>query len=319
MNSLVSVIIPCYNSDRWISEAINSVLAQTYPNIEIIVVDDGSTDSSLEIIKSYGYRLKWVTGKNQGGNIARNRGFQLSQGKYIQWLDADDYLLPEKIARQVEYLEQNNCDAVYSDWRHQYHHQDGNCTLGEIKISGEQTNILEALLFGWWAAPLAYLVSREKVLAINGWDEDLKAGQDRDFWIRVAIARAKFAYQPGCYSIYRRYGNVTVSTQNHRRWCDSHAVILQKSWQLLTVNHNLLNKYQKALAKSHFELARRYFDIDRNLYQYHLKKVRELDRDFHPHENLFYNLLAKYFGFTLADYCASWKRKYLSIYKLLPN
>ncbi|GAB4534204.1 MAG: hypothetical protein Tsb0014_20230 [Pleurocapsa sp.] len=310
MNPLVSVIIPCYNCDRWIGEGINSVLAQTYPNIEIIVVDDGSTDSSLEIIKSYSDQVKWLTGKNQGGNVARNRGFQLSQGKYIQWLDADDYLLPQKIEQQVKFLEQNNCDVVYGDWRHQHHQADGNYFLEDIKFSGKQTDVLESLLSGWWAAPLAYLIRREKVAEINGWDENLKVGQDRDFWIRVAIAQAKFAYQPGCYSIYRRYGDVTVSTNNYRRWCDSHGEILQKSWQLLNANNNLRRNYQKALAKSHFELARRYFDLNPNLYQYHLQKVRELDRTFQPHENFFYNLLAKYFGFTVADRCASFKRKY---------
>ncbi len=311
MNPLVSVIIPCYNSQVWIAEAIDSVLAQTYSNIEIIVVDDGSTDSSLEIIKSYGDKVKWVTGQNQGGNVARNRGFQLSQGKYIQWLDADDYLLPEKIAQQVKFLEKYNCDVVYGDWRHQYHQQDGTIDLGEIKISGEQIDILEALLSGWWAAPLAYLVKRDKVVEINGWDEHLKVGQDRDFWIRVAIANAEFTYQPGCHSIYRKYGDVTVSSKNYPYgWCESHGKILQKSWELLNANNNLQHNYLKALANSHFELARRYFDLDRKLYQYHLQKVKQLDRTFQPHENLLYNLLAKYLGFTLADSFASWKRKY---------
>ena len=319
MNPLVSVIIPCYNCDRWISEAINSTLAQTYPNIEIIVVDDGSTDSSLEIIKSYSDRVNWITGSNQGGNVARNRGFKLSKGKYIQWLDADDYLLPDKIENQVQFLEHNNYDVVYGDWRHQYHQKDGSYSLGAIKTSGEQLDILEALLSGWWASPAAYLVKSSKVAEINGWDEQLEAGQDRDFWLRAAIAQSKFAYQPGCHTIYRRYGNVTVSTKNYRRWCDSHGEILHKSWQLLKTNNNLQNKYQKALAKSHFELARRYFDLDRKLYQNHIQKVRELDSTFQPKENLFYNFLAKYFGFTLADYCASFKRKSLDNFALVQS
>ncbi|HEY9770418.1 MAG TPA: glycosyltransferase [Coleofasciculaceae cyanobacterium] len=309
MNSLVSVIIPCYNSERWISEAIDSILAQTYPNIEIIVVDDGSTDSSLEIIKSYGDRLKWVTGTNQGGNVARNRGFQLSKGKYIQWLDADDYLLPEKIAHQIEFLATNNCDVVYGDWQHQYHQEDGSNSLGNIKLSGQHLDTLEALLSGWWASPAAYLIKRKIVIEINGWDETLKAGQDRDFWIRVAIALAKFVYQPGCYSIYRRYGNVTVSTKNCQQWCDSHAQILENARASLKAKNNLQNKYKKALAKSHFALARNYFDRDRNLYQYHLNLAKELNPDFRPSESGLYNLYAKFLGFTLADYLASWKRK----------
>ena len=95
MNSLVSVIIPCYNNEEWIAEAIDSALSQTYTPIEVIAIDDGSTDKSLEIIKSYGDRIKWETGVNKGHSAARNRGFSLSSGKDIQWLDADDYILPD--------------------------------------------------------------------------------------------------------------------------------------------------------------------------------------------------------------------------------
>ena len=76
---LVSVIIPCFNAEQFLSEAIDSILAQTYPRIEIIVIDDGSTDSSLEIIKSYDNRLIWQTGANKGGNHARNLGFTLAK------------------------------------------------------------------------------------------------------------------------------------------------------------------------------------------------------------------------------------------------
>lgn len=94
---MVSVIIPCYNAERWVAEAIQSCLDQTYSPIEVIVIDDGATDRSLEVIKSFGQRIRWETGPNRGGNCARNRGLALSKGQYVQFLDADDYLLPEKL------------------------------------------------------------------------------------------------------------------------------------------------------------------------------------------------------------------------------
>ncbi len=103
-NQLVSIIIPCYNAERWLNEAIDSCLAQTYRPIEIIVIDDGYTDGSLEIIKSYGDRITYKTGPNKGGNHARNLGFSLCKGSYIQFLDADDYIRPTKLERQVQYL-----------------------------------------------------------------------------------------------------------------------------------------------------------------------------------------------------------------------
>ena len=206
MSYLVSVIIPCYNAERWIAEAIDSCLNQTYPSVEIIVIDDGSIDNSLEIVKSYGNKVIWETGENKGGNHARNRGFALSKGEYIQFLDADDYILPEKIARQVGFLEENDADVVYGDWRHRQHLPSGETFLEDIKISGAQEDILESLLADWWVSPACILFSREVVEKSGGWDESLRAGQDRDFFLSVAMDGARVAYQPGCHSVYRRYG-----------------------------------------------------------------------------------------------------------------
>src|SRR5207253_2152663 len=99
---LVSVIIPCRNAGEWVGQAIESVLGQTYRPIEIIAIDDGSTDNSLDVIRSFGSRVSWRRGSTRGGNASRNLGFQLSSGQYIQWLDADDMLFPDKVESQVK-------------------------------------------------------------------------------------------------------------------------------------------------------------------------------------------------------------------------
>lgn len=96
MSKLVSIIIPCFNASRWIAETIESCLQQTYSNIEIIVIDDGSTDNSLLIIKNYENQITYQSIPHNGGNYARNLGLKLSSGEYIQFLDADDYILPKK-------------------------------------------------------------------------------------------------------------------------------------------------------------------------------------------------------------------------------
>ncbi|HEY0656892.1 MAG TPA: glycosyltransferase family A protein, partial [Pyrinomonadaceae bacterium] len=98
----VSVIIPNYNYAKYIAETIDSVLAQTYPNLEVIVVDDGSKDDSLKILRSYGDKITVIEQKNQGVARARNIGTAYSNGEYIAFLDADDVWLPEKLARQME-------------------------------------------------------------------------------------------------------------------------------------------------------------------------------------------------------------------------
>ena len=164
--SLVSIIIPCFNACRWIGEAIESCLAQTYRPIEIIVVDDGSTDDSISVVKAFGNDVKLENGyANHGGNYARNRGFELASGAYIQYLDADDYILPEKIEQQVNALEKTGADVVYGDWRHQHHLSDGQVLMEDIKISAHQPDVLESLLSGWWVAPNALLYRRHAVEA----------------------------------------------------------------------------------------------------------------------------------------------------------
>src|SRR6476660_3331354 len=112
--TLVSILIPCFNAERWVSQAIASALVQTWPNKEVIVVDDGSTDGSLKVIKSFGDRIKWESGPNRGGNAARNRLLELSHGEWIQYLDADDHLLPAKIADQLADPKVNDADVIYS-------------------------------------------------------------------------------------------------------------------------------------------------------------------------------------------------------------
>ncbi len=306
---LVSVVMPCYNAERWIADAIESVLSQTFPYIELIVIDDGSTDQSLEIVKRYGKRIKWESGQNKGGNTARNRGFDISSGKYIQYLDADDYLLPEKLERQVDYLEKTGADAVYGDWRHQHHLPDGTSFLESIQVPGMQDDILESLLAGWWVASLALLIKREMIIHCGGWDKKLRAGQDRDFFISMGINGANVVYQPGCYSIYRRYGNTTTSTSDRLLWLENHSLLLEKAENTLSSSNKLSAQYREALARGYFLLARNYYDIDRSQYWRLLKKTLFLSPNFRPLQSTTYNISQRIFGFSTAEKIASWKRK----------
>lgn len=309
MIGLVSIIIPCYNAARWVTEAVDSCLAQTYQSIEVIVIDDGSTDDSLVALRAFGKKIRVETGPNRGGNQARNRGFALSQGEYIQFLDADDYLLPEKIAHQVGFLEQTGADAVYGDWRHQFHEPDGRVWQDDIHISGDQEDVLASLLAGWWVAPIGLLWRRSAVLASDGWDESLAAGQDRDFFQSVALTGADIRYQPGCHSIYRRYGAVTVSTSNQLRWLENHQRILEKAEARLQQTDKLSAVYRQALAHSYFHVARNYYQYDRPQSVALMSKTLTLDPGFTPQESTFYNSAYRLLGFEWAERLALLKRR----------
>jgi len=306
---LVSVIIPCYNAERWIDEAIQSALNQTYSPVEVIVVDDGSSDGSWKKIQEFGSRVIAETGPNRGGSAARNRGFVLSRGDYIQFLDADDYLLPKKIPRQVAFLEASGADVVYGDWRHEHFLPDGSSQLEEIAVSGAQEDVLGALLSGWWVAPAALLFRRHVLEKTGGWDESLAAAQDRDLFISIAMTDAKIAYQPGCYSIYRRYGHDTVSTGSRMRWLDNHCRVLDKAAAALDAGVRMKPEYRRALASSYFHLARNYFDRDRKKYRETMEKVLMLEPKFQPRESAIYGLAKRMFGFSAAESLASWKRR----------
>src|SRR4051794_14609729 len=107
MQPFVSILIPCYNSERWVGQAIESALGQTWPNKQVIVLDDGSTDNSLNVIRKYESQLTWEAGPNRGGGYARNRLLELASGEWAQYLDADDYLLAEKVSEQAEFVAQH--------------------------------------------------------------------------------------------------------------------------------------------------------------------------------------------------------------------
>lgn len=307
---LVSIIIPCYNAERWLSQAILSCLAQTYRPIEIIVIDDGSTDGSLDIIKSYANVITWETGPNRGGNAARNRGFALSSGEYIQFLDADDYLLPEKIERQVAFLESSGAAIVYGDWQYHYHNPDGTWFLGDIVVRGRQHDMLEALLSSWWVASLALLWHRHAVLQAGGWDEHLYAGQDKDILLSAALAGVTIQYQPGCYTVYRRHHTpTTVSTANLKRHTDEHIKLFARAEQKLVLSGRLSSVYRRALAHSYYRLACRCYDTDQTRYRRLIEKTFALDPAFRARHSQTYNVLQSLVGFSLAQKIAWWKRR----------
>src|SRR6267378_3785357 len=107
MAPLVSILIPAYNAERWVDDTIRSALAQTWPRKEIIIVDDGSRDQTLSIARQFASKNVFIaTQQNQGVCAARNKAIELCQGDYIQWLDADDLLGPDKIAKQMEAAEE---------------------------------------------------------------------------------------------------------------------------------------------------------------------------------------------------------------------
>lgn len=123
-NDLVSIITPCYNCEKYIAETIESVLAQTYSNWEMIIVDDCSTDRSYEIALEYSnkdgrikvYRME----QSSGAAICRNKAIEKSKGEYLSFIDSDDIWLPIKLEKQLKFMCENDCDFSFTEYEHFY-------------------------------------------------------------------------------------------------------------------------------------------------------------------------------------------------------
>ncbi|MFI5092219.1 MAG: glycosyltransferase family 2 protein [Candidatus Acidiferrales bacterium] len=198
----ISVVIPTYNRVQQTTAAIESVLAQTYPDFEIIVVDDGSTDGSGEAIQRFisqrtngCHQILFFSQPNQGASIARNTGIARAQGEYIAFLDSDDVWLPEKLEWQVRAIEQfgNECGACFTDARlvnnsgldvssfrvHGRHYEK---TIG---IDRDAVKSLAESFSGFWVSSL--LVRADMVRQIGGFSPDISFVEDRDFHFRLSL------------------------------------------------------------------------------------------------------------------------------------
>lgn len=180
---LVSIIIPCWNAECYVGEAIESALAQTYPNVEVIVIDDGSTDGSLEVIQSFGERIRWETEPNRGACAARNRGIALARGKLIQFLDADDLLYPRKLELQVP-ISMKYADAIVYCDRESYfmEHPDRKWMDAPSCLPDPVLFSLSKII-----ANCTALYYRDTLLYCGGYREDLPCAQDYELHLRLAI------------------------------------------------------------------------------------------------------------------------------------
>jgi len=220
MPNLVSVIIPNYNYAAYLRESIDSVLNQDYEAIEVIVVDDGSTDESLEILRSYGSQIKVIEITNSGAPTARNFGLMMAQGRYIAYLDADDYWLKTKISSQVKHLLEKKTDLVY-------------CKMTVIDTSANTSTVSEESREGSFKneflfhptqtpfPPSTALMTRELVARAGMWDTTFKSpAEDFDYFRRCAKF-TDFAIVNEALVIHRNHSKSLTSASLSKYYADN--------------------------------------------------------------------------------------------------
>lgn len=214
----VSIIIPVYNAAEFLAETLDSVLSQTYENLEIICVDDGSTDSSLSVLEKYQDKVRIIEQENQGQCVAANRGLEVAHGDYVRFLDADDLMNPEHISLQVDKIKGRSDMLASCEWGRFY---DGNHESASFnpepvwKDLKSKEWISEALkqenemMPGW-----LWLIPRQLIDKAGGWDERLSLNNDFEFSMRLLLNANRVVFTPGA-RIYYRSGlttNLAAST-----------------------------------------------------------------------------------------------------------
>jgi glycosyltransferase involved in cell wall biosynthesis len=189
---LVSVVITCYNSKRYLAETIESALLQTYPRIEIIVVDDGSTDETAEIARCY--PVNYIYQTNRGISAARNTGIRHCRGEYVQFLDHDDRLLPRAVETGVKLLEQHP-ECAHAVGEHWYIGADGRAIGYSNKRAAGRDHYLMLLEHNFIETPCSALHRRSGLVSSGGFDETLKGAEDHEFYLRTARQSSWIAHE----------------------------------------------------------------------------------------------------------------------------
>jgi glycosyltransferase involved in cell wall biosynthesis len=208
MKPLVSIIIPAYNAQEWIADAIQSAVGQSWPRKEIIVVDDGSRDRTAEVARRFASKeVAVVSTKNQGAAAARNHGLQLSQGHYIQWLDADDLLAPDKIERQLGALRQLEDARILlsSSWAY-FNYRTERARFVTTTLWHDLSPVewlLRKLGENLHMQTATWLTSRELAEAAGPWDTRLLSDDDGEYFCRVLVASKGTRFVPEARVFYR--------------------------------------------------------------------------------------------------------------------
>jgi glycosyltransferase involved in cell wall biosynthesis len=224
----VSVIIPTYNRASLVGAAIESVLDQGYPNLELLVIDDGSTDDTAEVVERFGTSVRYVRQANAGAASARNRGIELAGGELAAFLDSDDLFLPGKLKEQVQCFQQQPALVLVYCW-FSIVDEHGRRRLGRrCRLSGfVARELLAQSMKGPLATPTV-MVRRSALLEAGGFDESMALSEDTDLWCRLARL-GPIGLIPEVLVQVRRHGGNLSFAPGRKRYHQAALRILEKA------------------------------------------------------------------------------------------
>jgi hypothetical protein len=306
---LVSVVIPCHNAEAWIAETLDSVLTQRGVELDLVVVDDGSTDRSMEITRQVaGDRARVVSQAQSGVSRARNVGTGAARADYLQYLDADDVLMPGTLRARVAALEAG-ADVAYCNWVRWELQSDGTY-LGATptrRVLGRRPDI--DLLAGSWWPPGALLYRRRIVEHIGLWREDFPLIEDARFQLDAALHQASFVHVDEVGLKYRVHGTTSLSRRDPNLFvecCYRNGVQLQEQWEQ---QGTLDAERRRTLASVFAHVAGGLFAHRPELFADAVSRVMDLDPGFVPQGSPLKRILARLVGYAAEERFAGWFRE----------
>ena len=297
----VSIVVPCFNAARWVHGAIDSVLAQQSEAIELIAIDDGSTDGTAEVIAADYPEVQLFRTANRGPSAARNLGTSMAAGRFIQYLDADDLLASGKLEAQIAALENAPADVAYGDWQKLISSQDGSFRLGPVVRREIKGPADVALFTNFWCPPAAYLFRREIVAQVGAWNMRLPIIQDARFALDCALHGATFVHTPGVAAYYRTHQSGSVSTRDpiaFVRDCQRNAAEVEQVW---TARGGIDEGRRNALLEVYGGAARASFEHDRPTFEAAWAALKRLDPGYAPPSPRPLALVSRLAGYPAAE------------------
>jgi glycosyltransferase involved in cell wall biosynthesis len=323
--ALVSIIIPVYNSEKYLGECIESAINQTWPNCEIIVIDDGSTDDSLNVARQYATHpdVNIIRQKNKGAAGARNTGLKEAKGDYIQFLDADDLLSPDKIEAQIACL---NGSVTHLAICKTIHFNDGESYLNGIQsddwFCADSNNPVDFLIklyagneimpgYGGMIQPNTWLAPRNLIEKAGPWNEKLSLDDDGEFFCRVVLAAEGIKFSAGGFNYYRKFSRrQSLSAQKNRKSVESAILAMELKLKHLKIKTNdpIIDRI---FSRHYWWTGVIAYPQFKSLSKYCIKKAKELG-----YTGEKYNggpaghLLTKFTGWKIARMVAYYRQKF---------
>ena len=257
MNGLVSIIMPSYNTGAYIKESIDSVLNQTYTNWELIIVDDCSNDNTDDIVASFNdERIRYLKNeKNSGAAVSRNRALHDAQGKWIAFLDSDDLWYPEKLERQISFMENNRYHFSYTNYIEINEESEPN----GVRVTGPK-KIGKTGMFNYcWPGCLTVMYNADVVGLIQ--IEDIKKNNDYAMWLKVC-RKAKCYLFDETLAMYRKGRGGSISTHSHKALIKWHYKLFreaEKQSLLIALINTVRNLFWGCIKRMKYRIRK---DID---------------------------------------------------------